>query len=641
MQALRTALDGKRSEPFTVQELRQAVQECAAAKTLIERAKLHLYIVKGLARKLIEPDVLLTIAIAEVKGIGDLIMVALALRGGANRNLYVQTPNIGYAHIIVYAATTLRGASRETNLIILTLLVLLIMGSQTSAAAFDQSYLLQQGEFTNSPGANTWTPQESKAPATDTSFLENVAELFVGKTEPLRTPGVTPKPVQSVQDWLKAQGLPAFDQNIDKLVGQLRREVRVSLGTMCDRPDLAYTEDTVPALEDVLASRATQIINQYPADKGTRVAILERGEPAGISRSVEAIFAEAFIHFLDAGLPISYFTVNRLVLGLRTAFRAGDTTITTEFQMMLQYAIDRGTPLDYEQLAVISTTNAGLAQQILQVYRQPQWKKACAGPASTPTPDALKITAFTIGIDPSTPKTKICEELKTLSQADAISLKNAAILRQKARVGANVSSISDFIAGSVPAVSCSNNTVMQTDPFDYNDASMTFYKDSEAQIWCFTSDMYQSLLNNPINPHTGQALPTGFKLQLQTHLDILQRLGIPPSNPIPVTTAIDALTRPDEVSGKESTYIIDTVTQAAKVAGIDVKRIATLTPAQMNQVLATINMDRPELLFVDAQNRSVMTPEHRLATFARAAYFIIKEQPEQARIFYTAVKLLP
>ncbi len=669
MNVLRSILDGKRVDALSQSETRLMVQECAASRTLVERARQHLYVLKGLQRKIIAPDVLLPIAISEVKSTADLTMVALALRFGANRNLYLMTSSVGAAHIIVYTVVTLKGLGRDTNLILSVILVLMIMGSQTISPAFDQSGRTE--EKTAPPGGMapvdtnflagiseafgstprlplpTETPGRGLVPSIAGPYRGELGSLTAAPSSPeeLRTP-VAPKALISVQDWLRSQGLPPFADDITKTLSGLKKEVRIALGTITDRPDVAIIAspggvETLPNLEDVLAARATQIIKQYPTTKGMRIATQERGEYIGLVLSVEAMNSDAFIHFVDLGLAVTYFTINRLVLQLRSAFREGDTVMTTELQTMLQYAVDRGAFLDMEQLAIISTTDDALAQSILAVYRQPQWKKVCAGPSTAAVPDSLRTLAFTIGLDSGASKERLCASLLSLSEADVVSLKNAAILRQKARAGSEVSTISEFISGSVPSVSCSNKTVLQQDPFEYNDAYMTFYKDNGGQVWCFTSNMYESLLATPVNPYTSEPLPERFQSQIRTHLDLLRRLGISPSNPMAVTTAIDSLSKPDDVSGTESAYIVDTILQSARVAGIDSARIQRLTPAQMNTVLATIGMDRAELTLKGADGRYVMTPDHQFITFCRAAYHAIKLQPDQARIFFNNIKLQP
>ena len=689
MNALRLCLDGKRVDVLSAAELRQVVQECAAAPNLIKRAQLHLYVVRCIARKFITTDLLLPIAIAEVKTAADLGIVALAIRGGTSPNLYVQTPGVGPAHIIVYTVTALRTPTRSvpTDVLLSVILVLIILGAHTNIPAFDVA-----------PPATT---AAARSTAVDTGFLAGISEALVPGRLPLppETPtpsatlgslaptstgsGVASTPIatsgggKTVQEWLRSQGLPGFGEDVSTLLRGLRSPARHTLGCITDRPDI-IGDDIPPSLEDALAARATKVLQQYPVTKDSVVARQEFGEYRGIFQSVEGFNADAFTHFVDAGLAVTYFTINRLVLHLRAAFRDRDTTLTTEIQTMLQYAVSRGAAMDVEQLAIVNTTDEGLTQSLLTTYRVPQWRKVCATPAlpgaasslasigAAPTPaptsagvgagagsktgpgalaaivpDTLRTLAFTVGLDLTASKATLCSDLATISAADAASLKNAAILRQKARVGAGVSTISEFIAGSVPAVACANRTALQTDPFEYNDAYMTFYKDVHGQVWCFTSNMYESLLSTPVNPHTSEPLPERFQAQLRAQLDILRRLGISPTTPVPIGSAIDALSTPDDVSSTESKFIADTIVQAAGVAGIDEAKLRRLTPAQMNQALTTINMERSEITLVDAEKRPVLTPEHRFITFARAVYFAIKDHPVNAARFFNSLRIVP
>lgn len=787
MDPLLGILNGRRSEPLTLAETRGIVQDAATSKSQIERARKHLYVVQGLSRRIIDPNNLLSVAIAEVKSAADLIMVALALRYGANRNLYLQIQSIGPGHVMVYTVAILRASSRDTNLIMSVLLVLLIMGSQPSSPAFDQSgtrsvqlerkseaEIMSVDQSFLSGVAQAISPRPTSTPeriavgtsrsapsgtieiqtrgidvpgsgvqgssrvgtsasvktsdilsfapvppryeiqgpgrvGTSTSvggqyLIEKTPETLVVSEEKLRRGGelftirdipsrevivpvgrqppgsgflieeITPsrqqRPYQimSVSEWLQSQGLPGLlDPQV--ILNSLPPKVKMVFGTITDRPDIAFIENVrviptatplpvagttettirkienggymVPNLEDVLVARSAEIIKRYPVNAGMQIVTQDRGEYIGIIQSVEAMSSEAFQHLIDNGLEATYFTINRLVIHLRSSFQKGDSILVGEIQTMLQYALSRGSTMDLEQLAMVSTTNDALAQSILATYRQPLWRKVCAGPMTGPLPDRIKALSFSLNIDQSASKKQTCDELVKLSEADAATLKNAAILRQQARVGSQVSSVSDFVSGAVPAVTCQNKTVLQHDPFEYNDAAMSFYKDDQGAVWCFTSNMYESLLNTPINPHTRKPLPPSFQAQLRAHLDILRRLGISPSNPIPVSTAIDNLTKNDDVSGEESGYIVDTILQSAKVAGIDPNRIRRLTGPQMNQILSTVKMEQPSIVAVDSDNRYFMTADHQLITFSRAAYHAIKEQPELAKLYFTNIKLQP
>lgn len=634
MQALRDILDGKRTETLSPAEIRRIVQDAGSCKNLLDRSRIHLYITKGLSRGAISPDQLLPIAISEVKAYTDLTMVAIALRMGGNRNLYINTPGIGPAHIIVYTVVTLKADSRDINLIMSVCFVLMIMGSQSVSPSFDQSGNRVRDE---APLA--------VEPTMDLNFMEGVSHILSPNGE-LPTPDpvigtVADKPYQSVQQWLQSQGLPSLN-SLPKLLAGLKKSTRTILGIICDRTDIANADDdgTSINLDDVLVSRSLNIVNSFRIIKGLRIGNLEKGEFVGLIKSVDAGCSESFIHFIDAGLTATYFTINRLVIQLRKSFRDGNTVLTYELQRMIQYAVSKGSNIDMEQLAIISTTSDAIASSILRVYREPAWRKVCAGDKGGSIPDSLKSLAFNLNIESVGTKDNLCRELENYSEADPESLKSATILRQKARIGAAVSTISDFVVGTTPNVSCQNKTVLQADPFEYGDASMSYYRDGQGAVWCFLSNMYESLLKNPVNPHTTQPLPVGFQNQIRSHLDILQRLGISPSNPVTVASAIDDLSKKDEVSGKESEFIVNTILQTSTVAGIDPARIKSLDPSQMNQILSTIGMDQDVLMYITPDRQAVMTSQHQLITFCRAAYHMIKEHPEQGRVFFNSVKMI-
>lgn len=628
MLALRTALDGKRQKPLSGEEIRQVLQEIGSHPSLIQKSRDNLLLITGILKEVINPDLLLSVSIQCVRTYPDLLYPAIALRYGANRNLYVLAPELGPAHIMVYAVSILRNTCKDTNTILSTLLLLLLMCSQPNVSAFDLS---RKEEIKGTPVK------------LDLGFVESISErLTIREVKPVGVIVNIPPPIISVSEWLKSQGLPGFEDP-EKVLQQLPAETKVILGTYADLPDVVYANG-LPKFQEILAARADHLIPgyiqrindlKYDDIKQTRASY--HGEIEGIACTIDAAYALAFKALLDAGIDVSYFSTNRLVLATADASRNINDGgfIMWERVKMLVYAASKGVKIDTFQLAIISTTpdGEGIVKEILEAYKQPQWKKVCSGPL--PLTNEVKHLAYALNISPDQSKEAVCKQLGKMSEADATSLKQAAKLRHQTRVISGISTISDFIVGNTPAISCQNKTVMQTDPLEYNDAAMSFYKDNQGHVWCFTSDMFEGLLSNPINPYTQQPLSSAFQCQVRTQLEILKRLGIPVSSPLSTLAAIDSLNKMDSINVDESQYITSTISQAAKVACIDPKRL-TMNVTDANNVLASIHMQQPYML--DASGKATLTPDHQLATLSRAAYIVIKDQPDMARIFFNAVK---
>lgn len=672
MQNLKSILDGKRDTELNKLEILDIVRTFNSYTTWPDRSRGTLYISEAMKRSRLNPNSLLTVAIPEIKSVSDTILVTLALKNGANRNLYVMTPSIGSAHIMVYTVAMMKDKGTDIKAIILVLYILQIMGSQSVSNAFD----MNSGEVLGEDKLST--PDTSK----DADLLDSVARSLgpgapAGFKQRTFSGAVaqTGKPTTPVQEWLVSQGMGPFNnlqESIDKLKAE-SPEVLSTIGNICDRPDLAYSRIAeapkvllpipqqvssstrvspqgsnalqtaqqlseagiiVPSLRVACAARSPSIIGSFKFNSGMRLANMERGAYIGLTESIDMYSLEAFIHFLNNGQTATYFTINKLVLSLRRAGLVNDVTLMTLYQSMLLEAVSRGAELDLEQMSIISTTSGPIAQAIVNQHSQPAWMKMCVVPTG-PVPDALRTLSFNLGIEYTASKQEICSKLHKFAEADPQALKESAILKQKIRTGAGVSTISDFIAGTVPNVSCQNKTNLQKDPFTYNDATMMFYKDSDNFVWCFTSDTYEALIANPYNPHKAgkEQLPAEFVEQLKLRLQLMKRLGIPVANPVSTTEAIDSLFKPDEIGTQNSEYIVNTIDQSGVFGGIPSGSMKRLTRRQMQQALTSIGMEQdfPEF----------MTDNHRLITFSRAAYTVIKLQPDKSKVFFDSMKTMP
>ena len=641
MNTLKNKLNGRSDEPIRPEEIQDLVSEINRLSTVISKSKANLYLLRGLQRRIIHPDVLLSASIAECRTNAGLVPIALALRSGANKNLYLDTPSIGPAHVMVYTVSTLRDAGCSIQLINSVCLVLIQMGARTVSPAFDQ-------------GGNKVEIPSRDGEQFDSSFIKSIAVNLLPRDASSPANLFTKSAVGafgrvstiSVQEWFRSQGLSDYSSP-EEVVMNLDKESRLIIGTICDNVKLAYPDGLafesvvtsthpamlVPSFDDVLLNRALNVGKALPITPGLKISSEEHGENFVIGRCVDVGFTELFRHFLDQGLMVSYFTVTRICLLLKESFALKDLIFVEELQTMLLYAVSRGINLDLDQMSLISTTDDDIAQMILNEYRQPYWRKICTGPQNVEPTKALQSLSFALlgqNVGEMT-KASLCTQLHNLSQADPEALKHAAIERQRTRVSSIVASVQDFV-GNKPVVTCRNKTVMQTDPFAYNDAQMSFYADRQGAVWCFTSDMYEGLLSKPINPHTNQELPIPFQHQLRSQLELLKQLGISTTAaPMSVSEAVDGLNLDDEITNKNSQFIVETIIKTGVAIGISETKLRSLGIDQMNAVLATIGMKQPYL--------PLLTPTHAFTVFCRAAYVAIRSNSSISKTFFLDVTL--
>src|SRR5438105_1135115 len=87
---------GNRKEPLSAIEIRNLFSYPTSPETI-------LYIITALNQQKLDPHTALIQAIAHATKKEDLVPIALALRYGADPNLYVNAPNIGDIHILGYS----------------------------------------------------------------------------------------------------------------------------------------------------------------------------------------------------------------------------------------------------------------------------------------------------------------------------------------------------------------------------------------------------------------------------------------------------------------------------------------------------------------------------------------------------------
>jgi hypothetical protein len=642
MQTLLDTLNGKATGSLSPDQIQDLIGHVNRLSTLTEKSKANLYIIRGLERSILSPNIVLSAAIAECRTNGDLVPIGLALRYGANKNLYLNTPTIGPAHVMVYAVSVMRNAGCNIGLINTVCLILIQMGSRTISPAFDQ-------------GGNRIDVPTKKSEEFDHKFMESIASNLLPRQASSPANLFTKSHVGafdkissiSVQEWFRSQGLSDYSNPESVIQNSLDKETKLIIGTICDNSKLAYPDGNIipspnpetpsvdivlPAFDDILLDRAIGVGQSFPTIKGLKLASEKHGENYGIGRCVDVGFSELFKYFLDQGLTVSYFTVTRLCLLLKQNFEMKDLIFVSELQTMLMHAISRGINLDTDQMTIISVTDDNIAQMILNEYRKPYWRKVCNGPQNVEPTKGLRTLGFAILGSAVADMTKgtLCEQLQQLSQADPASLKQAAIDRQKTRVGSIVASVQDFVDNK-PTVTCRNKTILQNDPFTYNDAQMSFYADLQGAVWCFTSDMYEGLLAKGTNPHTNQPLPIPFQHQLRSQLELLKQLGVSTISPLSISDAIDTLGTPDDVTNKQSQFIVDTIIKTGIVVGVSENKLKSLDYTQMNRVLSTISMKQTYLPY--------LTPNHAFTVFCRAAYYAIKNDSALSKTFFLDINL--
>ena len=99
MEGLKKILSG---EIVPSLNLELIVKECFNTTDPIQKSKRYLHVITSIKKGIINPNDLLVIGIGEISKLEDLSLIALLLRHGANVNMYVNTNNLGVAHVIIF-----------------------------------------------------------------------------------------------------------------------------------------------------------------------------------------------------------------------------------------------------------------------------------------------------------------------------------------------------------------------------------------------------------------------------------------------------------------------------------------------------------------------------------------------------------
>ena len=585
----------------------------------------YLYFIKSIENNILDPNLLLSISINNIKKDNDCILPVLALRYGANSNIYLRS-KYGNVHLIVYTLLTLRENRIEEILLDFLLYCFIIKGSNVL------QYCTIQTKVEETVNTNI-----------DNNFI---AKILGESAEEIKTSKSEGDKI--IKNWLYENGKAQFSEkeNIKDLIFD-NKEVsdiyKQKLAIICDNPEYLLNIRNIKKINisDILEIRCINILNTINYDIENEEI---NGEYQGIKKSIYCVWFQAFKHFLDKGLNVTYFSINRLVLKLNIAYKNNNTILISELTDMLLYAITKGCHIDTEQLNIIAISNNQLEKDVIRVYESPYWKKIC-GNNNKHIPDNLKRLAFNLNINYSDTKETICSNLNTLNSIpDKETLKQSAINRQQKRISDDVASISNFINGSSTLLESSN----LENSFEYSDYYVSYYKDSNNNLWCFLSNMYESLLKSQINPNTNELLPDMFLDQIKYKLKVLKELNINISNPRKIDSVIDELSINDKITNTESDYIVNTIFSIAALNGINIESIKNLSYVEMNDLLKLIGVDQSDTFLITFQIDSkdsekkititLMTYSHLLITFCRAVYFRIKNDTNKANQFFILLK---
>ena len=236
---------------------------------------------------------------------------------------------------------------------------------------------------------------------------------------------------------------------------------------------------------------------------------------------------DVFQHVLDKGGEMDYLSMTELIC--RYNLSSKDNILRETYGRMISYAIRSGAKIDSRQLQVLSLEGTvDLVEGIRENYRNPEWKKLCkkTGVKDSFSSKRLRQIAFDLNIDFGLSTGEICDKLEKISNIDRLTYFNTSMERQKERIARTLMEAGDVREGdSLERFRCNVKASVINNPYAYNDGRVSFYTDG-GELWCFTSDLFDSLIATEINPYTNKKLPDSFLETIKSQVNILEFLGL-------------------------------------------------------------------------------------------------------------------
>jgi hypothetical protein len=584
-----------------------------------------------------------------------LLLIAFALRYGADPNLYVMEPEYGKVHILVY--TLLRFNEKKLfpsgdvqhDFTKQILLLMCLMGSKVS---FKATYPDDKLTFKDSAKANIKIVEEARKKvnpeaenATVRDFMNGVGYKRVGEELVKVSQDQYDEPYEDPKYILDQQKDPS---------GITKNEFVINYGFLLDDPEYATMDvkgGTLINFDKVLKYNAIRVLQVCKIDDDEN-EIKYKHESLRILQTIDCIALEAFVELVQRGTKISYFTMNRLILKYKeyTLKENFNRVYSEVYLAMIKSALSLGVAMDRYQLEFIKAINASdskgnqVADGIETIYRKPLYEKACSTSKKAKLPKSVKLLAASIGVgvdvsnvyrndktgqvilsEPS--KDEICTGLFSVMQKDPETFRKDAEERLKKRIQYTAPRIDDYTKGRISDLDIYNPDSMFGDPLSYNDATVVYYRDPQDRLFCFPANMFKDLRKTGKNPITNEDLPLEVQVKIEKTLELFKIMGIDSSNIIPVGDAFKRLKEPDSFSKARTAYAEETIKLLFLSRGLRSENLTNLPADSYNKMLRIpeINMEQDYL-------GSLRSPDFIFATFSKALYSVLKQDENIPKI---------
>jgi len=562
-------------QPLDEQSLSLILQAILIPETVLE-------ITTALNNGVINANYLLSKSISTIRDSRNLIAISLALRNNANPNLYINIPDVGIVHILIY--TYIKLDDQVPNELITSIMLMLLHSkSDPMLPAVDEG-------------------------AGGVKSMLNISEEI------------------TVLTWLQNKNFPNITELAKKDLKLVDENSQNTLGIQLDDPDLIKSPVDVTL---VIQYHANKVLESRK-NKITNLEFV-------LAKAVEYLNLDAFLKVLALNSIVSYFFVNDLLIRMKLYYTKNIPLSFFTVKTMLLTLIERGIKIDTYQLEIIKSTGEENTKQILDVYQKPYWQKIFnytgpnIGGSNVPNltagsnlinanvkdskfsevPFDLRLLAYTLGLDHNSNIKLITDQMKQISMLEPETYKTAFVRRQMSRISTNSSNPLDFInEPKLEKYIARNATLMKgKNPYEFNELDLGVYKDINEVVWIFTSDMFDQIIDTKKNPYTNDDLPVDFLNNVRVQRSLIKRLGFNVGRSLTVSDGLDRFNKKDTVNDDENKRLVEEFEQIALVNGVDLDKLRSLSYQEKHDILAAYK--------IQINNLQDFTEQHQYVIFTR------------------------
>lgn len=463
---------------------------------------------RGLNESVIEPTDALIQAISLTNSRKHLLLIALALRASADPNAYVDLGKEGKLHIIAYMYKTINEklATDKTLTNYLTVIILLMLVMEGSK--------IHYSVYKNDPNSG-------RIPETVSNWL------YVNRYIALPEKTLTDKA-----------------GNLRNLFGNERIN---GVAIILNKP-YYYNGDfktiSIDSYRYAIASLSPIV------EKFTLPDHKESGNNVILWDSFQNLYADGFRDALHkSGETVSY-QLFAMLLQSAMNFREHKNVISLqEVANMILATLARGYEVDSQEYNILSTLGNDFTTAVQKVYNKPYWLKYAETHDINKLhflqlPYELRLLSATLNIN-STPKV-LFTQLKILSEMQGNKITKALQERQQQLMSEKLAYPSEVLSG-VPRLELTDKN--SKDIFDYGEYDLAYTRDQNGNIYAFTSNMFQQLLETRVNPYNDDPLDILFLVELKYKLASLGRnKHTLHFEPLTISKAIKSLKENDDIS---------------------------------------------------------------------------------------------